>query len=124
MPPTARHLHQAIPYPPVAMPAVRNVMGCGLGFSVGHRILDMEGSRIAMSDDLRTRIAAVLAEAQETHNGISDLALADAVIRELALIRDPFSTAAFHRYVTQWQPVLQRLRTTTPPRRMPTEGTT
>ena len=36
-----------------------------------------------VTDDLRTRIAAVLAEAQETHNGISDLALADAVIREL-----------------------------------------
>lgn len=86
MPPTARHLHQAIPYPPVAMPAVRNVMGCGLGFSVGHRILDMEGSRIAMTDELRARIAAVLAEAQETHNGISDLALADAVIRELEAV--------------------------------------
>ena len=41
-----------------------------------------------MTDDLRTRIAAVLAEAQETHNGISDLALADAVIAELGPIPD------------------------------------
>lgn len=40
-----------------------------------------------MTDDLRARIAAVLAEAQETHNGISDLELADAVIRELGEYR-------------------------------------
>ena len=55
----------------------------------------MCGSGAAMSNsserpkplgfDLRARIAAALAEAQETHNGIGDLALADAVIRELQL---------------------------------------
>ena len=33
--------------------------------------------------DLRDRIATALAEAQEAHNGLSDLELADAVIREL-----------------------------------------
>ena len=66
-----------------------------------------------MSDDLRTRIAAVLAEAQETHNGISDLALADAVIRELGLRRElrypnrlphyTFMPPQRTRYVTGWE---------------------
>ena len=36
--------------------------------------------------DLRDRIATALAEAQEAHNGLSDLELADAVIRELKLL--------------------------------------
>ena len=56
--------------------------------------------------DLRIRIAAVLAEAQETHNGISDLALADAVILELGLtiqVAGPDGIAyGKHRYVTDW----------------------
>ena len=38
---------------------------------------------LLMTDTLRTRIATALAEAQEAHNGLSDLELADAVIREL-----------------------------------------
>ena len=68
--------------------------------------------------DLRTRIAAVL----DAHRRIAsscecgfDLGVAaivwhwqehvaDVVIAELGLIRDPFSTVAFFRYVTQWQP--------------------
>ena len=36
-----------------------------------------------MTNTLRSRIATALAEAQEAHNGLSDLELADAVIREL-----------------------------------------
>ena len=32
-----------------------------------------------------------------------DFLLADKIIAELGLVRDPFSTVAFHRYVTQWQ---------------------
>ena len=35
--------------------------------------------------DLRDRIATALAEAQEAHNGLSDLELADAVIETLGL---------------------------------------
>jgi len=54
--------------------------------------------------NLRDRIAAAV------ERGISDTgpgdfgAVADAVIAELGLIRDPFSTVAFHRYVTKWAP--------------------
>jgi hypothetical protein len=60
-----------------------------------------------MSDNLRDRIAAVVSE-RYRHDPTNDAAgwaanLADAVIRELGLIRDPFSTVAFCRYVTQWQ---------------------
>lgn len=70
-----------------------------------------------MTDDLRARIAAVLAEAQETHNGISDLALADAVILELGLKQQWLcqhreyneppvilsgNPLVQHRYVTEW----------------------
>ena len=39
-----------------------------------------------MTNTLRSRIATALAEAQEAHNGLSDLELADAVIRELKLL--------------------------------------
>jgi hypothetical protein len=62
--------------------------------------------------DLRTRIAAALKKADETVFISDPFAapepsydeLAEAVIAELGLIRDPFSTVAFCRYVTQWQP--------------------
>jgi hypothetical protein len=57
--------------------------------------------------DLRTRIAAaVVSVIGNTLGSGTELGLdvADAVIRELGLIRDPFSTVAFCRYVTQWQP--------------------
>ena len=40
-----------------------------------------------MTNTLRSRIATALAEAQEAHNGLSDLELADAVIRELPELR-------------------------------------
>ena len=53
--------------------------------------------------DLNERVAMALARA--VLDGKTTLVeLADAVIRELGLIRDPFSTVAFHRYVTQWAP--------------------
>lgn len=58
-------------------------MGCGLGFSVGHRILDMEGIR-PMSDTLRTRIAAVLGANSHMSRELQDH-LADAVIEALNL---------------------------------------
>jgi hypothetical protein len=58
--------------------------------------------------DLRTRIAAAL---KARYDGFAADWLnapweevADAVIAELGLIRDPFSTVAFCRYVTQWEP--------------------
>ena len=51
--------------------------------------------------DLRTRIAAVIARHRMDR---SNYEMADAVIAELGLIRDPFSTVAFCRYVTQWEP--------------------
>jgi hypothetical protein len=62
--------------------------------------------------DLRARIAKVLASTFCTlaeNNPCpecteSELPVADAVIAELGLIRDPFSTVAFCRYVTQWEP--------------------
>ena len=38
-----------------------------------------------MTNTLRSRIATALAEAQEAHNGLSDLELADAVIETLGL---------------------------------------
>ena len=73
-----------------------------------------------MSDNLRARIGAVqMAHMPDDYQrdmgecpcGFkfakwSELAshAADAVIAELGLIRDPFSTVAFHRYVTQWTP--------------------
>jgi len=59
---------------------------------------------VGLVADLRTRIAAVVAD---TMNGTPperwDFLLADKIIAELGLVRDPFSTVAFHRYVTQWQ---------------------
>ena len=65
--------------------------------------------------DLRTRIAKELFNRFGKHLGYADapwdgveqqswLEDADAVIAELGLMRDPFSTVAFCRYVTQWQP--------------------
>jgi hypothetical protein len=62
-----------------------------------------------MADDLRTRISQMIWQRWVTDMGMSmptGMAdkLADAVIAELGLIRDPFSTVAFCRYVTQWQP--------------------
>jgi hypothetical protein len=55
--------------------------------------------------DLRTRIASALESADRIGYGTRPYTeLADAVIRELGLIRDPFSTVAFCRYVTQWEP--------------------
>jgi hypothetical protein len=55
--------------------------------------------------DLRTRIASALESADRIGYGTRPYdELADAVIAELGLIRDPFSTVAFCRYVTQWEP--------------------
>jgi hypothetical protein len=58
--------------------------------------------------DLRTRIAYAIAQADGDEPGMEpascDYEMADAVIAELGLIRDPFSTVAFCRYVTQWEP--------------------
>lgn len=51
--------------------------------------------------DLRDRIAAVISNYRITRTNYE---IADAVIAELGLMRDPFSTVAFERYVTQWQP--------------------
>ena len=72
-----------------------------------------------MSDNLLDRITRVmnrelLAQLPDARSSGDDLApspsgtinlhhLADAVIRELGLIRDPFSTSSFHRYVTDWK---------------------
>jgi hypothetical protein len=50
--------------------------------------------------DLRDRIIAAIRSEQTGTNE----EIADAVIAELGLIRDPFSTVTFCRYVTQWQP--------------------
>jgi hypothetical protein len=58
-----------------------------------------------MSDSLSDRIAAAIYN--DNGFGWSKYQCeeaADAVIAELGLIRDPFSTVAFCRYVTQWQP--------------------
>jgi len=58
-----------------------------------------------MSDSLRDRIAAVLIrDAFGMTTKSAAYRQADALIAEIGLIRDPFSTAAFHRYVTQWVP--------------------
>ena len=56
--------------------------------------------------DLRDRIAAAIKTADVMPSTDCDpyAEMADAVIAELGLIRDPFSTVAFCRYVTQWQP--------------------
>lgn len=45
-----------------------------------------KNAEIIRANTLRSRIATALAEAQEAHNGLSDLELADAVIRELKLL--------------------------------------
>ena len=56
--------------------------------------------------DLRTRITEAIRAADVMPSTDCDpyVEMADAVIAELGLIRDPFSTVAFCRYVTQWQP--------------------
>ena len=56
--------------------------------------------------DLRTRITEAIRAADVMPSTDCDpyAEMADAVIAELGLIRDPFSTVAFCRYVTQWQP--------------------
>jgi hypothetical protein len=78
---------------------------------------DKYAERTATQSELHNRIAKVLnrhktddqydewADCQCGHVGQRwDDHVADAVIAELGLIRDPFSTVAFCRYVTQWQP--------------------
>lgn len=55
-----------------------------VGFSVGHRIMDMEGIR--PMTDLRTRIAAVLGANSHMSRELQDH-LADAVIEELGLLK-------------------------------------
>jgi len=56
--------------------------------------------------DLRTRITEAIRAADVMPSTDCDpyVEMAEAVIAELGLIRDPFSTVAFCRYVTQWQP--------------------
>ena len=59
--------------------------------------------------DLKTVIAEAIFNSDYNHryNRIDmwgAYQYANAVIATLGLIRDPFSTVAFERYVTQWQP--------------------